>query len=81
MVPLKGAQQPKTPPNLLKKETSKHLINLFMVCAVLLLSPPLNGRSGTKGKDCDEKEQTDEKVPACLIKQIAIRLPFLFSTG
>lgn len=29
----------------------------------------------------DETEQTDEKTPACLIKQIAIQQPFPFSTG
>lgn len=26
-------------------------------------------------------EQTDQKTPACLIKQIAIQQPFPFSTG
>lgn len=38
-------------------------------------------REGKPVMVLDETEQTDEKTPACLIKQIAIQQPFPFSTG
>lgn len=38
-------------------------------------------REGKPVMVSDETEQTDEKTPACLIKQIAIQQPFPFSTG
>lgn len=38
-------------------------------------------REGKSVMVSDETEQTDEKTPACLIKQIAIQQPFPFSMG